>query len=124
MLKILLSATLTLAWCGTATLSAQSEADERRVSYQTEEEADKAMNATYKVILSRLTGKEREAFVKAQRAWVSWRDAESESDTIDWIMTNNHGRFMADSKRAMTIDRLATFMKVEANTRPAIKSGP
>ena len=102
---------------------AQSEADRRRVSYQTYEEADQAMGAAYKKIISRLTGVERAAFIKAQKAWLAWRDAEAESDNIDWRETNDYNAFLADSKRSMTIDRLATFLKTEAATRPPVKSG-
>lgn len=102
---------------------AQSEADRRRISYQTYEEADQAMGAAYNKVIGRLTGAERAAFVKAQRAWLAWRDAEAESDNIDWKETNDYNSFLADSKRAMTIDRLATFLKMEAATRPPVKGG-
>ena len=101
----------------------QSEADRRTLSSQTYEEANQAMSTTYKKILSRLTGPEKAAFVKAQNAWLAWRDAEAESNTIDWQETNDYSAFLADSKRAMTIDRLATFLKMEAATRPPGRRG-
>ena len=105
-------------------LRAQSEADRRAISYQTYEEADQAMSAAYNKVIKRLTGAERAAFIKAQKAWIAWRDAEAESNTIDWRETNDYGAFLADSKRALTIDRLATFLKMEAATRPPVKRKP
>ena len=102
---------------------AQSEADRREMSYQTCEEADLAMSTAYRKVIGRLTGAEKAAFIKAQKAWLAWRDAEAQSNTIDWLQTNDYSAFLADSKRDMTIDRLATFLKMEAATRPPVKTG-
>lgn len=106
-----------------SSLPAQSEADERAVVYETYKEADEAMGRVYKVVLNRLEDDHRTAFIKAQRAWIAWRDAEAESDAFDFKISNDYGRMLAWSKRGLTIDRLATLMKTEASTRPAKKSG-
>ena len=39
------------------------------------------------------------------------------------LSVSDYAAFLADSKRSMTIDRLATFLKMEAPTRPPGKSG-
>lgn len=120
---LLFSLALTCAFA-TGSTSAQSEADRRAVSYETYEEADKAMGNAYKVIIARLEGEERAAFVKAQRAWIAWRDAEAESEAYPLKVSNDYGAFLADSKRNLTIERLANFLKIEANTRPFPRKKP
>ena len=52
------------------------------------------------------------------RPGVAWRDAEAESDAFGFKETNDYGAFLADAKRDLTIARLATFIRMEANSRP------
>lgn len=45
--------------------------------------ADAALNKTYKTLTSKLDANELAALRTAQRAWIAWRDAECNFETID-----------------------------------------
>jgi len=59
---------------------AQSMAELKAQAYAQYERSDKAMNIAYKKLLSVLNEEGKKRLRKAQRAWVTFRDAQAEFD--------------------------------------------
>jgi len=93
-IHILISTTLlvisSFAWSG----EDYSQSSHNEGMRQLKDEADQNLNRTYKALMQAIESKESKAkLVKAQRAWLAYRDAACDFENITWEGSSSFDTF-------------------------------
>ena len=91
---ILWAALLLLECTSTAAQPAPPEGNDEPIMSQAEmnqsaaedyDKADAELNRQYKALIGQLEGEQKQLLIKAEQAWISFRDAEADFEASDWI---------------------------------------
>ena len=67
---------------------------------------DKALNAAYRDLVGDMNARQKANLLKAQRAWIAFRDAECDLDASVALGGSMHGMLVSDCRAAMTDERV------------------
>ena len=62
-----------------------SQAEMNQSAAEDYDKADAELNRQYKVLVGQLEGEQKQMLVKAEQAWIKFRDAEADFEASDWI---------------------------------------
>jgi uncharacterized protein YecT (DUF1311 family) len=82
--------------------------------------ADMELNETYQALMKQLTTKTaREKLIKAQRAWIAFRDLECEYSSDGWSGGSGHGMIVVSCYASLSKERTAHLKEHLNCTQPS-----
>jgi len=84
----------------------QTQADRNAIAAQDYQAADAELNQSYEALISLLEGEERQMLIKAETAWIKYRDAEAEFEAYGWTGGTAYPLIYMSSLTSLTQSRI------------------